>query len=212
MQEASTSVSEMALKQCRDVVRRWAGSMHGYICQEAAAEFMLAFHSGEHATNFCLMVSHWNNSWHRPVPVSCALSGLFLCNWHNDAMASVHVHDSCSMYATCNIIFFVTVLCNCKLLASLAPVLDRPFNKTTAFLFAQPRHAHLILYWNAFPPKEVVHPFTCDSLRLLCVFRYSHLKIYAHTKLFCPLKMFPYVSTVARWLNYSDNHKKQWMW
>lgn len=55
MQGTSAHATEQALDQYRTIVRHCLACMHGYECQEADGEFMLAFHCGAHAANFCLM-------------------------------------------------------------------------------------------------------------------------------------------------------------
>ena len=81
MQNTNHQASETALNSFRDVVRRWAAAMHGYECQEADGEYMLAFHCGMHAINFCLSVR---------------MTFCLVC----PVMKHHHAHDSCSSHCT----------------------------------------------------------------------------------------------------------------
>ena len=56
VQEANSSATDLALLLFKDYVRRWLMNTHGYECQEAEGEFMLAFSSPLPAVQFCLLV------------------------------------------------------------------------------------------------------------------------------------------------------------
>ena len=56
MQEANSTATDLALLLYKDYVRRWLLKLHGYECQEAEGEFMLAFFSPVPAIQFCLQV------------------------------------------------------------------------------------------------------------------------------------------------------------
>lgn len=55
-QEANSTATDLALLLYKDYVRRWLLKLHGYECQEAEGEFMLAFFNPIPAIQFCLQV------------------------------------------------------------------------------------------------------------------------------------------------------------
>ena len=56
LQEANSTATDLALLLYKDYVRRWLLKLHGYECQEAEGEFMLAFFNPIPAIQFCLQV------------------------------------------------------------------------------------------------------------------------------------------------------------
>ena len=56
LQEANSAATDLALLLYKDYVRRWLLKLHGYECQEAEGNFMLAFFSPIPAIKFCIQV------------------------------------------------------------------------------------------------------------------------------------------------------------